>query len=66
VGVFHGGEGTILAGLLADMKIAAAFDRAREHLPEGVFEESLLRAGGGDGQSQRHGEEEAQFHDAEK
>jgi hypothetical protein len=48
------------------MKIAAAFDRAREHLPEGVFEESLLRAGGGDGQSQRHGEEEAQFHDAEK
>jgi hypothetical protein len=39
------------------MKIAAAFDRAREHLPEGVFEESLLGAGGGDGQCQQSKEE---------
>jgi hypothetical protein len=57
VGVFHGGEGTGLAGLLANMEIATAFDRGREQLPEGVFEKALLRAGGGDNQDEKPREE---------
>jgi hypothetical protein len=46
-----------LAGLLADLEIAAAGNGGREQLTEGVFEKGLLRAGGGDNQDEKPREE---------